>query len=121
MAATPKTGAATFVGLATGTTYVRTFYNTDVNGAYAQWDKGLGTPSASVAGADWVQFDEDVRLIDVSVVTGIVDTSQIKLTKNYKPTQYALYWPNQVNTLTTRTPLALNFKQGTMIGFQESI
>jgi chitodextrinase len=118
MGATPKTGAVTFRGLSSGTTYNVALYNADTNGTYCRLDNGSGTPGAA-GGSDIVVFNEPVTLIDCSFVTGIVDTANLRVMADYKPTSYVINWANCVNTLSMRTPLNVGFKAGTRIGFMQ--
>jgi hypothetical protein len=118
MGATAKTGAVTFKGLQTGTTYNVPLYNADIALTYCRLDNGGGTPGAT-GGSDIVVFNENVSLIDCSFVTGIVDTANLRVMADYKPTSYVINWANSVNTLAMRTPLNVGFKAGTRIGFQQ--
>lgn len=118
MAATPKTGAVMFQGQKTGTVYTVPLYNADVNGTYCRLDNGGGTPGAT-GGADFVSFGERVKLIDAAFVTGIVDTANLRVMTDYKPTPYVINWANHVNTLATRPPLNIGFEKGTRVSLMQ--
>jgi len=118
MAATPKTGVVTFRGLQSGNIYNVPLYNADVANTYCRLDNGAGTPGAT-GGADICVFNENVMLVDASFVTGIVDTANLRICADYKPTAYVINWANNVNTLTSRTPINVGFKAGTRISFQQ--
>jgi hypothetical protein len=118
MGATPKTGSVAFVGLSSGSTYEIPLYNADAAGTYCRLDNGSGTPGAT-GGADFVVFPEAVKLISASFVTGIVDTANLRVMADYKPTSFVINWANNVNTLATRMPINIGFKAGTRISFQQ--
>lgn len=64
---TATTGVATFKGLQTGKVYSTSLYISDVVGAKLTWNPA----GAAVAGSDTnVQFDENVMLTDISIITG---------------------------------------------------
>jgi hypothetical protein len=120
MAATAKTGTLVFLGLGSNTTFNVPFYNADVAGTYCRLDNGSGTPGAT-GGADFVTFSENVKLIDAAVVTGIVDTANLRLMIDYKPTAYVINWASQVNTLATRPPLNIGISAGRRISFSQLV
>lgn len=118
MGATAKTGTIHFVGLNSKTTYSKPFYNADIAGTYCRIDNGSGTPGAT-GGADFCVFPEPVQLYDLSVVTGIVDTANLRIMADYNPTSYIVNWASHVNSLATRPQLNIRFKQGTRISLQQ--
>lgn len=120
MGATAKTGVLHFMGLSSGTTYQVPMYNADVAGTLCRLDAGAGTPGAA-GGADICVFNENVRLVDCAFVTGIVDTANLRVLADYKPTPYVINWATYVNTLATRPPLNIGFKAGTRISFQQIV
>lgn len=120
MGATAKTGTVTFLGLSSNTLYTVPLYNADVAGTYCRLDNGSGTPGAT-GGSDIVVFGEAVRLVDAAFVTGIVDTANLRVMADYKPTSYVLNWASNVNTLSQRVPLNVGFKAGTRIGFMQIV
>jgi hypothetical protein len=120
MAATPKTGVVTFVGLQTGATYQVPLYNADVAGTYCRLDNGSGTPGAT-GGSDTVFYNEPVKLFDAAFVTGIVDTANLRVMADFKPTAYVINWATYVNTLATRPPIDIRFNAKTRISFQQIV
>jgi hypothetical protein len=118
MAATPKTGVIIFRGLSSGKTYQKAFYNADVAGTYCRIDSGSGTPGAS-GGADFCTFAENVAIVDLALVTGIVDTGNLRLMVDYNPTEYTINWAAFVNTLATRPPINIGISAGRRISFQQ--
>ena len=107
-----------FIGLQSKTTYSKPFYDADVAGTYCRIDNGSGTPGAT-GGADFCVFPEPVQLYDVAVVTGIVDTANLRIMADYNPTVYILNWATHVNTLPTRPALNIRFNAKTRISFQQ--
>jgi hypothetical protein len=118
MAATPKTGVIMFRGLSTGATFQKAIYNADVANTLCRIDVGAGTPGAT-GGADFCTFDEPVVLYDASVVTGTVDTLNMRILANYSPTSFIINWASSVNTLNQRPVFNIGFKAGTRISFQQ--
>lgn len=96
MAATPKTGQARFLGLSSGKTLVYNIYNPDVSGSPITWNPN----GAAVSGSDDnIICPEDMQLVDVSVVTGIVDTTSLVLYVNGAiKSGYLILWSNVVNS-----------------------
>ena len=118
MGATPKTGTAIFRGLKSGITYSKGLYNPDVAGSLVRWDVG---GAAGAATPDFVDFPEPVTLEDLSVVTGIVDTSQVRVIASASPTGHLLQWANHLNTLNNRPKLNIGFQVRTRIAFMCSL
>ncbi len=118
MAATPKTGTVFFRGLQTGTVYSKSIYNADVNGTLCRIDNGAGAPGAS-GGQDFCVFGEDVVFTGGSFVTGIVDTTQLRLMVDYVPTAYNIDWASSVNTLAFRPAYNVGISRGKRISFQQ--
>jgi len=118
MAATPKTGVVMFLGLRSGTVFQKPIYNADVLNTYCRIDSGSGTPGAT-GGSDFCTFPEDVKIIDAMLVTGTVDTLNLRLMIDYAPTPYIINWASYVNTLPTRSPLNIGISAGRRISFQQ--
>jgi len=118
MAATPKTGVILFQGLSSGIVYQKAIYNADVAGTYCRIDNGSGTPGAT-GGENFCVFSENVKLIDASFVTGIVDTANLRIMADYNPTPYLINWATYVNTLPQRPPINIAFSAGRRISFQQ--
>ena len=114
MAAAAKAGFFYFRGLQSGTTYMKAMLNEDVLQTLARWDSGGGVP-ATTKGSDFVTFGEDVILYDITTITGITDTKQLKLMADYSPTNYNIYWEAHLSTLNNRPVLNIGFKRGTRI------
>lgn len=112
MAATPKNGTAIFRGLQTGTTYAKALYNPDVAGSLIRWDAGGGSGAAT---PDFVDFSEPVILEDLCTVTGIVDTTQLRVIAASAPTGHVLRWAQHLDSLNNRPKLSIGFKAGTRI------
>jgi hypothetical protein len=115
MAAAPKGGTVLFVGRNSKATYPRAFYNVDVANTLVRWDNGGGQPTSATGGTDSLFFDEEVDIVDISVVTGVVDTGSLRVVANFQPTGNVLLWANHLNTLATRPTLRIGFKKGTRI------
>ena len=116
MAATPKTGVFFFKGLSSGKTYQKPFYNADVAGTLCRIEAGSGTPGAS-GGQDFCVFDEPVTLYFMSVVTGIVDTANLRVMADYNPTNFIINWAAYVNSLPNPPMLNIQFSAGRRISF----
>ena len=112
MAATPKNGTMIFRGLSTGQSYSIAFYNPDVAGSLVRFDAGAG---AGAATPDYVAFGEPVQLEDVCVVTGIIDTTQLRIVANNAPTVQVLRWAQHLDSLANRPKLNIRFKAGTRV------
>ena len=95
--------------------YTKAFYNTDVSGALVRWDNGGGQPAAATSGTDAIFFDEPVKIVDISCVTGIVDTGSLRVIAGYVPTGNVILVASHLNTLNNRPQLAIGFKAGTRI------
>jgi hypothetical protein len=120
MAATPKTGVVMFKGLQSGQTYMKSIYNADTVGGnvLCRIDNGGGAPGAA-GGADFCVFGEPVAFIGGSFVTGIVETTQLRLMADYNPTPYCIDWASSVNSLANRPSFNVGFKAGTRISFMQ--
>lgn len=116
MAATPKTGQLRFKG-ASGKVYTFSIYNSDVAAAFVTWNLN-GT--ATTSNDNYFIAPETMTLQDVSVVTGIVDTTALLLYANgASQPGYLIQWANVVNTLTFRSFPPMTVKGGTRIQLQE--
>lgn len=107
--ATPKTGTIQFRGKS-GKQYSYSLYNSDVDEAFLTW------ATTGVAGSGSVEFitaPEDMVLEDISVVTGIADTTAVVLWLDDGPVPNSIIqWANVVNTLAFRNFPRLGVKQG---------
>lgn len=121
MAATAKGGTAIFQGLSTGTTYMKAFLNTDVSLALVRWDAGGGQPTTATTGSDFVTFDEPVSLVDLSLVTGVVDTGSLRVVANNVPSGHVFLVASHLNTLNNRPRINIGFKANTRIGLMSAL
>jgi len=109
MAATPKNGTMIFRGLQSGQSYIRGFYNPDVAGSSITFDGGAGAGASS---PNFITFPENVALVDVAVVSGIVDTTQVRLTSNSIPSVQLLRWTTHLESLNMRPVLNIQVAAG---------
>lgn len=110
MAATPKTGQMIFRDR-NGKAYGVTIYNPDVSGSYATFSQ-IGAAGSS-SQTFWI-VPSDVTLVDMAVVTGIVDTTVLTVQAN-DLTVGAVQWAGVVNTLANRAVPTLSFRAGTKV------
>jgi hypothetical protein len=111
MVATPQYGGMVYQG-ASGKTYVKDIYVSDVNGALINFDGGGGAGASS---PDFWIAPEDVVLIDYSQVTGTADTEKIRLVADGRPTGHVLRYGVHLTTLNNRPKLQIGFKAKTQI------
>ncbi len=109
MVAAPQSGTLFFRGLKTKTTYAVDVYISDVVSGMANFDAGGGSGSTS---PDFYTFPEDVVLEDFSVVTGLTDTTKIRLVGNGRPSSQVLRYALHETTLNNRPALAIGVKAG---------
>lgn len=114
MAATPKNGVFTFRGIRTGRRYGVNAYFSDVANALVTFNPQGAAASGSL---NYYQAPEDVVLEDVSITTGLVDTTGFQMTSggNLIPSTAASY-ANNINTLPTRFPPTISYAKGSNIG-----
>lgn len=112
MAAAAQSGTAVFQGRK-GNLYFVDFYVSDVVGAQVNFDSGAGAGAASET--FWTA-PEQVRLVDISIVTGLTDTTNARLTVNGRPLQSVIRWANFLNTLATRPTMANGFDANARVG-----
>lgn len=116
MAATPKTGMIRFRGKS-GKAYAYNIYNSDVSGGFITW---ATTAAAGTGNTTFITAPEDMVLEDVSVVTGIVDTTSIVCWLDDGPVPNTVtLWANVVNTLPFRSFPAFGIKGGRKVQFAE--
>jgi hypothetical protein len=111
MVATPKNATCVFRGVS-GITYVTDMYNPDVAGSLVRWDAGGGSGAAT---PDFVTFSENVVLEDLCTVTGIADTTRVRVVANSTPTGHVLRWAQHLDSLNNRPKLTIGFRAGTRI------
>jgi len=112
MVATPQYGSMFFVGLKTGKTYATDIYVSDVAGGKITFDEGAG---AGASTADFITFNEPVRLVGFSVITGTADTEKIRIVAGGSPTRHVLRYALFLTTLSNRPQLNINFQAGQRI------
>lgn len=116
MAATPKTGNLTFTGKS-GKQYSYNIYNSDVSAAFITWATTTAAGSSSVT---FITAPEDMVLTDVSVVTGIVDTTSLCLWLDDGPVPNGIIlWANCVNSNPFRAFPRVGIRQGRKVQFAE--
>lgn len=109
MAAAPQSGTMFFRGLTTKTSYAVDVYISDVVSGMANFDAGGGSGASS---PDFYTFPEDVVLEDFSVVTGLTDTTKIRLVGNGRPSSQVLRYALHLTTLNNRPKLTIGVKAG---------
>lgn len=112
MAAAPQSGTLFARGL-TGNNYSVDVYVSDVAGAPVRFDGGAGAGASS---PDFYSFPEPVIITDFSVVTGLTDTTKIRVTANGAPTPNILRYALHLTTIATRPQLSLKLRAGTRLG-----
>jgi hypothetical protein len=110
VAATPKHATFYFKGRQTGIDYAVDAYVSDVVGSMVTFDAGAGAGAAS---PNFYTFPEAVYLRDIAVVTGLADTTQIRIVAGGAPTPHVLAYATHLNTNVGRPKLAIPFKAGT--------
>ena len=109
MVAAPQYGSIQLHGVRTKKTYAKDVYFSDVAGGALRWDDGAGAGATS--GEAW-RAPEPVILMDLSVVTGLTDTTKLQLTRNGVPTGDILRYSIHLTTLNNRPRLGIIFGQG---------
>lgn len=109
MAATPQYGTFSFQGLASGKTYTKDAYVSDVANARINLDDGAGASSTS---ENYWRVPEPVVLRDFSIVTGTADTTKLQMTRNGVPTGDILRYSIHLTTLAFRPNIMIGFAMG---------
>jgi len=112
MVAAPQSGTLVCRGLKSKTTYTIDIYITDVVGASVKFDGGAG---ASATSPDFYTFPEPVIIEDLSVVTGLTDTTKIRLVGNGKPSANILRYALHLTTLNNRPRLTVGVRAGSRL------
>lgn len=116
MTATPKTGVFTFKGRS-GRIYAYSINNTDVANAFTTW---ATTGTAGASSVTFITAPEDMQLVDMSVTTGIVDTTALVLWLDDAPIRNTYVpWANILNTLQFRSFPPVKISAGRKVQFQE--
>lgn len=114
MAATPRYGTAMFRGEQTGRAYAVDIYISDVAGASVNWDGGNGAGASSPS---YWKAPENVVLYDLSLASGLADTTNIALTADGAVLVGSrLRYANFLNTLAFRPTQSRKFPTGALIG-----
>jgi hypothetical protein len=117
MVATPKTGTLIFRGRS-GKAYSYSIYNSDVAAAFVTF---ATTGAAGTGSVNFITAPEDMVLEDISVVTGIVDTTSLVLWLDDGPVPgTVIQWANVVNTQPFRNFPKFGIKQGRKVQLAEA-
>lgn len=118
MAATPKTGIFSFIGLQSGRTYNVSAYCSDVAAAKVLLSqRGLATTTSD----NFWKTPEDVRLVDWTITAGLVDTNVLSITVDDSIVSGAILEKTaHVNTSPTRPLINMNIRKGTNFGAIQS-
>jgi len=108
MAATPKNGQLTLTG-AGGQRFLD-FYVSDVVNALVTYSDG--SSAAGSASPTEYTFNADGVVTDISIATGLADTTNVVVILNGTPTGSIVRWANFVNTIASRPFPGLRFKKG---------
>ncbi len=112
MAAAPQYGTMVFIGQQSKRVYNVDTYFSDVVDALANFDGGGG---ASATSPDSFTAPEDLLLNDMSIVTGMTDTTKVQILRGNQPTGDFLRYTQHLTTAPARSPLRLGFARGTQI------
>jgi len=114
MAAAPKYGQLVFLGQESGRTYNVDAYFSDVANAPANWDNGSGATSTSLV---YYKCPEKMTLIDLSVATGLTDTTNWVLTSDGAIIPgTTIRHANYLNSLNNRPKMSITFMRGSNLG-----
>lgn len=102
----------TLIGEISGRTYIKDLYFDDVVGALLNFDGGSGASATSPI--DW-RPPEPVRIRDISIVTGLTDTTKLQLTRNGVPTGDILRYAIHLTTLAYRPVLNIPYRAGQVV------
>jgi len=112
MAAAPQYATATFKGVS-GASYTVDIYCSDVVAGLVNFDSGAG--AAATSETFWTA-PENCHLVDFSILTGMTDTTVLRLTANSRPLQSTIRYANHLNTLNSRPQLETGFAATTRVG-----
>lgn len=114
---TPTNGTCTFLNERTGAFEKANMYIADATGTQVKLNV---LALAASTDPTFVQYGDPVMLVDVSIKSGpTVSTVLIPTSGNAKIPGKLISIADQLNSLTTRTPINLRFKAGSLIGFIE--
>ena len=89
-------------------------YISDVNAAPVRFDEGAGATATS--GSFWTP-PENVTIEDISIVTGTVDTTKMRLAVQGEPKQQVVRYALHLTTLNNRPKLGFRVGSGRRVGF----
>ena len=107
--AAPQFGTLVLAGQASGRIYNVDTYFSDVADGLVNFDGGAG---ASATSPTSFTCPESVLLVDLSIVTGMTDTTKIQVLRNNQPTGDFLRFTQHLTTSPNRSPIRLGFGQG---------
>ena len=110
MVAAPQYGTFVLVGVRSGRIYNVDAYFSDVADALTNFDGGAG---ASATSPTSFTCPEVVLLQDVSIVTGMTDTTKVQVLRNNQPTGDFLRFTQHLTTSPARSPVRIGFQAGT--------
>jgi len=117
MVAAPQFGTMILRG-GGGRIYNVDLYHSDVADALINFDGGAGAGATS---PDSYTPNEDVVLVDYSIVTGMTDTTKLQLLRGNQPTGDFLRFTQHLTTSAFRSPTSVGFRAGTQIrGIQKA-
>ena len=112
MVAAPQYGTFVFQGQQSSRIYNVDAYFSDVADALANFDGGGGAGTTSPTS---FTAPEDLLLLDVSIVTGMTDTTKMQVLRGNQPTGDFLRFTQHLTTSPARSPVRLGFARGTEI------
>lgn len=112
MVAAPQLGTMVFAGIASGQAYNKDIYHSDVVAGLVNFSSG---GAAGVGTQEHWRPQEDVLLVDYSILTGMTDTTNLQLTRDAVPTGDILRYANHLNTLNSRPRLNVVFPAGSEV------
>jgi hypothetical protein len=112
MVAAPQYGTFVFKGAQSGRIYNVDAYFSDVADALVNFDGGGGSGASSPTS---FTAPEALILVDVSIVTGMTDTTKIQTLRNNQPTGDFLRFTQHLTTSPARSPIFMGFARGTEI------
>lgn len=117
MAATPQRGQVRFRGVQSGQPYTYNIYNSDVAAAFVTWNLN---GQAGTTNDTYIIAPEDLVLEEMSLVTGIVDTTGLLWYANgAAKAGYIVQWALAISTLQSRSFPKFMVSKGTRLQLQE--
>jgi len=110
MVAAPQYGTIVLIGLRSQRIYNVDVYFSDVVDGLANFDGGAG---ASATSPTSFTCPEEVILTDMSIVTGMTDTTKVQVLRNNQPTGDFLRFTQHLTTSPARSPIRIGFRGGT--------